>query len=169
MKRNTPLRRHVGIKRSGGFIARRSRPRSVSPKRRALKDEYREIVRPAYLAEHPLCQIYLAEHRLIEAEAVAAFRSLGESGIGRFYWKGHDIPLAEEIHHRNKSNGVRLTDTRFFMSASREWHDRVENAKDWARLRCYLLPINADPNGRAGGVNYMQTPELMEYRACGPR
>jgi hypothetical protein len=78
---------------------------------------------------------------------------------------GVRILRAREVHHRNKGRGARLNDQRWWMAASRQAHDNTENHKTWARAEGYLLPIQADAEGRWGDGNQaLTTPELMESK-----
>lgn len=165
-----------------GFIQRRTPirrgkpPRRVSSKRREQNKQYSGD-RVLYLIEHPLCQIYIAEHGINEADAVAAFRDQGGvagpacfgspfAAISRTSFNGHKIPIATQIHHRNKTRGERKLDERFWMSASPKMHNEVEDRKQWARDRGLLLPFNADADGRMpDGIRWMTTPEMIEFRA----
>jgi hypothetical protein len=58
------------------------------------------------------------------------------------------IPIATQIHHRNKGRGARLLDERWWMAISSEIHDRIEGNKDWARKIGLLLSLEADADGR---------------------
>lgn len=156
LKRYTPLRssgpikRKASIKRSGNHL------RAVAEGKRAARLEYcRQAA--IYLREHPFCQIYIARHELREDLVVA--------GDGRH--RGHVVPRATTIHHRNKRwTEERLLDKRWWMSASIPQHDWVENNKDTARALGYLLPMQADENGRWGDGNQaVETPEFMRNHA----
>lgn len=154
IKRYTPLARST--KRIPRISARRRRERAVY----SMQNE-------AYLKAHPFCQITIAIRRLVEAEVIAQGGRYSVAGErDRIYY----VPRATQIHHRNKCRGARLTDDRWFMSASSEGHDQVENLKDWARQIDVqlLLPMEADADGRTpGGIQYLTTPELLEARAQG--
>lgn len=145
-------------------FAKKSEPRTrvkrITPERASERREY-SAARDAYLREHPVCQIWIAEHGLNEAEVLAQVTP----GV-QCWFAGERVPFANQIHHRNKCRRARLTDFRFIMSASQFWHDQVENRKGWARENGYLLPIQADAEGRWGAGNQaLTTPELLESRA----
>lgn len=147
------------------YLSRSTTPiRRAGKRRRTLRSDYTSI-KAAYLAEHPFCQISCHFHGVKEADVIA-FGSKCMDGTGAWVEQPSGgvvfIPWATEIHHRNKCNGARLTDTRWFMSASRIMHENCENKKAWARLRGYLLDISANPDGLTpGGVQGLTTDELV--------
>lgn len=115
-----------------------------------------------YLVLHPLCQLTLAKHRFDEAEVLAI-----KTATAHGYWfKGVVIPWANQIHHRNKCNGARLTDARWFASACGQMHGWVEDHKEQARAEGYLLPIEADPDGRLpNGGQCLTTDQWLAARS----
>lgn len=136
-------------------LLRRSRINPISTQRRKERAEYNRR-RLAFLALHPFDQIYIARYRLDEQEVIA-----GNGRIG-----GFRVPRATQIHHRNKATNARLNDERWWMATSLGSHNDVENAKGWARTEGYLLPIQADPEGRWGDGNQAETTaELLARRA----
>lgn len=132
--------------------------RQRSPRRNATQKEYaREVA--YYLAKHPFCQISIARHELDESAVVAAGGRYGKI----------QIPRATEVHHRNKRDGARLLDKRWWMAASRQAHDWVEDNKETARILGYLLPIQADEDGKWGDGNAgIETPAFMRSKARRP-
>jgi hypothetical protein len=174
MKRRTELKRKSYLKRSSPkWRAKKSAktcaPRisfkRITPERAAERREYADL-RERYLREHPICQIWIAEHGLDEAALLRELDLGHGSTLGAAYYSGERVPFANQIHHRNKCRGARLTDERWIMSVSQKWHDEVEGKKGWARERGYLLPIQADAEGRWGAGNQaLTTPELMASRA----
>lgn len=132
----------------------RSPIRRVSRARRVQNNGY-TAARREYLAAHPFCQITIARQGLDEAEVV---RASGWAG-------GIRVPRATAIHHRNKRDGARLTDTRWFLSTCWREHEWVEGDKQTARLLGFLLPVQADADGRWGAGNRgLPTPEFMASR-----
>ena len=132
--------------------------RRVSKVRARQRRAYGEA-RKRYLAEHPYCQITIFLHSLDEADTI---KNGGHSS------KGIIIPKATQIHHRNKCNGPRLLDERWWISSCDDEHWHVENHKDWARQNGLLVPIQADPDGRWGAGNQaLQTSDLLRVRAEG--
>lgn len=119
-------------------------------------------LRREHLALHPFCQLTIAMHRLREEDVLTANRSY----INGVSYNGVWIPRATQIHHRNKCQGARLTDARWFSSASPKMHQWVEDHKDEARRDGYLLPINADPDGfMPDGSCGLTTDEWLLVRA----
>ncbi len=147
LKRNTPLRRTTRLR----------------SKRPAKPGEPRySHVRKAYLRDHPWCQITIARAGLDERHVIAAGANVPD-WCPIVHCQGAQIPRATEIHHRNKSNGPRKCDTRWFMSTARPGHDWVEANKTEARAIGFLLPINATPDGCWGdGQRGLETPAFME-------
>lgn len=166
LKRYTPLKRsskplkRAPLKRSTKRIAR------VSKRRRKERAEYRDV-NTEYLAAHPLCQLMIAVYRLDERQVLAAYREYHFEGARcGFHFAGKYIPHATQVHHRNKCNGVRLTDERWFTSASEEMHRQVEDNKGWARKEGFLLPFEADPDGRLpNGEQCLTTAEWLISRS----
>lgn len=77
-------------------------------------------------------------------------------------WQRQDLPRSTEIHHRNKTRGERKLDERFWMAASRYYHDQVEHELAKARQDGFVLPFEADQDGRLpDGTVCPTTPELM--------
>ncbi len=142
-------------------IERKSRPRRRSPHRSAESKIYNRDA-AFYLAKHPFCQIWIARHRLDE-DVVIAQRGLVviRNAVGARHTDC--APRATEIHHRNKRDGLRLLDQRWWMAVSRREHDWAENNKTEARLVGFLLPINASIDGTWGdGERALPTPEFMQ-------
>ncbi len=174
---NSRLTRKSSPKRRTGLKRSTTRIRSRSPRKAALDRGY-TIGKSEHLIAHPLCQITIAELGLVEAEILAALESNGGEGSAKeqgpegwwqegFNYRGHFVPFASQLHHRNKRNGPRVADPRWFMSASVAMHNKVENYKDWARGRGYLLNISANPDGlEPGGRQALTTDELLARRAA---
>lgn len=173
LKRSTKPLRRTPLKRSAKPIRR------ISSKRRVERAEYTRV-RLDHLQRHPLCQLTVAFLRLDEAAVLRAFfASGGKTGMVHmgpgfandewceaFRFNSWVIPLATQIHHRNKCQGARLTDARWFSSASPKMHQWVEDHKDEARRDGYLLPINADPDGfMPDGSCGLTTDEWLLVRA----
>lgn len=153
MLRRSPLKRNKPLA-SGGPL-RRSPIRRVSEKRLAELKRYWARI-PGFLAEHPVCQIWLAEHGFTEADltkdpagqwcvrievpdltqpiAVGARAPLKEIRL-------LPAPRSEVVHHRNKRRGARLLDESEWIAASRRGHGQVEGGKAWARQKGYLRPF----------------------------
>lgn len=167
------LRRSQGLKRGtkglkrGEALRRYKRMPRVSRRRRKECASYPDF-RRRQMRLHPFCQLWLIERGIgpdMERRIVAAYHD--ECGVlGRFTVDGEVPPLSVEIHHRNKARGERLTDERWTMCVSREAHERIEANKDWARDQGYLLPFEADADGRTpGGEQGLTTEELMKKNA----
>ena len=113
---------------------KRTALRRISVRRLAETSLY-HYRRKQFLLAHPYCQVWLAEHGIVEAEAMRAG--------GQVRFEGPDgprslIPLATEIHHRNKRRGADLLDQRGWLAVAREAHERIESNKAWARAQGYL-------------------------------
>ena len=143
-------------------LTRKTRLRSKRP---AKPGEPRySHVRKDYLLAHPWCQITIAMAGLDERHVIALGVNVPED-VDYVWCQGVRIPRATEIHHRNKSNGPRKCDVRWFMSAARPGHDWVEENKTEARERGFLLPINATPDGCWGnGQRGLETPVFMDLQ-----
>ena len=92
--------------------------------------------RKQFLLAHPYCQVWLAEHGVVEAEAIRAggqVRPNGPEGPLSV------VPLAIQIHHANKRRGADLLDQHYWLAVSREAHEQIESNKAWARAQGYLL------------------------------
>lgn len=147
IQRRKPIVRKTPLKR-GGYIAR------ISKSRRADRSMYSRD-RAEYLRDHPFCEIYIARYGL---DPKTVFSNNGVVG-------GFKVPRSNQIHHRNKTNGPRLLDKRFWMAASGKQHRWAEDNKDDARAIGILLPIQADIQGRWGNAQQgLTTPELLLHR-----
>jgi hypothetical protein len=150
IQRNTPLRRSSRLK------SRSSKAQTVA--RLYSRDAAR------YLEQHPFCQIWLARNEADEEMILTAYRSSGSPSSWEF--RGTRIPRSTEIHHRNKRDGARLRDQRWWLAACREQHEWVEMNKSDARALGYLLPIQATTNGTWGDGNQgIETPAFMKAKA----
>ena len=109
----------------------RSRLRPVSA-RRLHETWLYQYRRKQFFAVHPYCQVFLAEHGIDEAEAIR------QRGCVLLNGTPVTIPLATELHHRNKRRGADLLDQSEWLAVSGEAHRRIEEQKDWARLAGYL-------------------------------
>ena len=142
MKPGGPLKRKTGLRNSGKLsqrpILRKTRINRVKPERaEQLRQYYARI--PSFLEEHPFCQIWLREHGVTaerEKEILQAYRGAGSPAGFRI--NGERPPRSTQVHHANKRRGARLLDEKDWFAASREWHDRVEGNKGWARRHGYL-------------------------------
>ncbi len=144
------IQRKAFLKRSTQPLKRTPLKRA-KPKRRKEKAEYARA-EAIYLAAHPFCQIQIAMRGANE-------RSVIENGG----WDG-DVRIARstQVHHRNKRDSARLLDERWWMSAGFASHIIVESRKNWSRSEGYLLPIQADADGRWGDGNQaLETPAFM--------
>lgn len=108
----------------------------MSTKRAAQLREYSQA-RKTFLEAHPICQVWLAEN--------------GWSQDGLWFTKGNLLlsagalredfgaPASEDIHHKNKRHGARLNEQQHWLAVSRANHQVIEDNKQWARERGYLL------------------------------
>lgn len=138
---------------------KRTRINRVSAKRAEQNCKY-IVAREGFLRLHPVCQIWICEKQYDESEVVAAYHA------GQRTFRGELMPQATQIHHRNKRHGERLLDERWWMAVCRANHERVEANKSWARDKGYLLPINADDDGKVCyGINEYQFATTAEAMA----
>ncbi len=152
------LKRYSPLKRSGKPLARRKRPKRIKPERAAERAQYRKR-KEAFISSHPFDQIWIATRGLSEGEVIAA------DGWALVFGVQRRAPRSNQIHHRNKAIGARLLDERWWMATSYFSHEGVEAKKDWARGEGYLLPIQADAEGRWGDGNQaLETPALMKSK-----
>jgi hypothetical protein len=146
------------------------RMRQVSPRRARENARYRRL-EAKYLADHPLCQIFLARHRIDEATVLSVYYDLYARYPGSVIataWNGLNIPQSTQVHHRNKRDRTRLNRMEYWMAGSAGEHQWTEDHKDEARAIGILCPINARPDGSMpDGRRCLTTPELMAARAAG--
>ncbi len=88
--------------------------------------------RKLFLLAHPYCQVWLAEHGVEEETAIRHRGAVTLGGVTAI------IPLATEVHHKNKRRGGDLLDERFWLAVSREAHEQIEAHKSWARAAGWL-------------------------------
>jgi hypothetical protein len=137
--------------------AKRRRIPRAKPERRRQRADY-DAQRKDYLQAHPFCQIWIARYGLREAQVIAA------DGRATIHGVPCRAPRADQIHHRNKCYGARLTDERWWMGACLDQHEWVEGDKFTARATGFLLPLEADADGRSPGGQALTTPAFMAYR-----
>ena len=134
MKRSTPLRRKTRLKRKTWM-------RRISKRRSGERAKYL-LRRKIFLAKHPYCQWWLAEHGKRESQVLIRggglpFISKVDKYPGCFdFWR---VPYSREIHHKNKRTGARLLDESQWMAVSRAGHKWIEAHKSEARAKGYLL------------------------------
>ena len=151
IERRTPLKR-TGFKRKPIDFSKRISPISD---RRATERRMYNRDRGEYLREHPYCQVFIYRHALSEELVIR----------GSGFQNGFKVPRSTQVHHRNKANGSRLLDKRWWMAAAFEQHQWVEDNKEEARKLGLLLPIQADKDGRWGADQQaVTTRELLDTR-----
>lgn len=164
MKR-TPLKRGTKGLRRTGWLRRKKPMARVSERRRRQRAAYGPAEK-AHLDAHPFCQLTIAYCRFDEAAVLRRGAGLNASNCQGLFFQGVLIPIATEVHHRNKAREERLADPRWMASASRRMHDWVENHKDQARAEGYLLPLEADKDGRLpNGSQCLTTDQWLAARA----
>lgn len=166
IKRHVPLQRHTPLKRGSLSPLKRTRLKKISASRSSERAEYNRR-KAAYLIAHPLDQIAIAIYGLDETNLVLQFVGKGWRAIDAFSHTHGAVRIypANQIHHRNKSRKGRLNDERWWMATVLKSHEYVETHKDWAREQGFLLPIQADSEGRWGlGNQALATPGLMESK-----
>lgn len=128
MKRTAPLRRSKPI-------------RKVSTKRAAQLRDYAKL-RQAYLAAHPICEVWLRENKWSQHPTNPEIWQQTTGTLKqstKFSLIASGAPEATEIHHTNKRRGAMLNDQTHWLAVCRENHERIENNKAWARANGYLL------------------------------
>lgn len=126
-------------------LLRRTRLAPISKRRRRQSDQYRKL-RAAFLAAHPDCQVWLAEHGKTEADVKFnpltgdrfVLEPVWSTTLFRYVEIRVPVPASEEIHHVNKRRGDRLNDTSEWLAVSRRYHREIERNKAWARAKGYL-------------------------------
>lgn len=146
MKRNKPLLRKTPLAR-GNSQLKRTPLRRVSKTRASELRRYSEQ-RKRFLAEHPVCEVWLAENgwrwRTYNAELGALYERtyapyyLVDSNAV-YFLRHKGAPAATEVHHRAKRRRAMLLNESFWLAVSRENHERIENHKSWAREKGFLL------------------------------
>lgn len=111
---------------------KRSPLRRISVRRLAETRLYRFRIQQ-FLFRHPYCQVWLTEHGISEAEAIQRSGLVHLMDGSRVM-----VPLATEVHHRNKRRGWDLLDQSEWLAVSREAHRRIESEKTWAREQGFL-------------------------------
>ena len=114
---------------------RRTPLRRISERRLLETDLYRRRLQQFLLA-HPYCQLWLTEHGVAESLAIErhGIVHLPDNPAAL-------VPLATQVHHKNKRRGADLLDENHWLAVSRDAHERIENHKAWARARGYLEPF----------------------------
>ena len=155
------MNRYTTLKR-GGFLKRKTPMKRISTRRRKQRSRYSRQ-EEACLIAHPFDQVWIAVHGLSEALVIEV------DGFVTIEGRLMKCPRSDQVHHRNKCCHGRLTDERWWMATSRESHERIEHRKAWAREEGYLLPIQADADGKWGeGNQALTTPELLASKERKP-
>lgn len=150
-------------------IQRHVRPKRVSARKRRRDEDY-HVLRARYLIEHPFCQITIARLGFSEERVLAKARGLDATNCEGIYFEGQLIPIATQIHHRNKRLGRRQNDARFWLAAAPGPHEWVEGDKAAARAAGYLLPLEADEDGvLPDGTACDETPAFMQKKVLSRR
>ena len=123
-----------------------------------------------YLHDHPWCEIFLAEHGLLQSDVNengwADIRTPEEREKNLCKARLVHVPSSIEVHHRNGRNcRERLLNQNFWMAVHRSSHNHIKDHQSWARRQGYLLPVNARPDGWCPGTQIvLTTPALLEER-----
>lgn len=112
---------------------KRSPLKRLSDRRLVETDLYRYRIK-RFLLDHPYCQAWLAEHGVSEEIALTQNGVVTLTNGIRV-----SIPLATEVHHKNKRRGADLLDQTHWLAVSTPYHRQIEENKAWARAQGYLL------------------------------
>lgn len=140
-------------------------PRSSS--QRAQQRRQYNKRKPSFLLDHPFCQITIAYLGLDEADVIkhnGAYRKDHQVCCGA---EGYcfSVPRADQLHHRNKTNGIRLINFDYIMTSCAPAHTWLENHLNLARALGLLCPINCKPDGTMpDGTKQPTTTELLAQR-----
>lgn len=118
-------------------LLRRTRLRPVS-KRRARELRTYSVKRKVFLAEHPLCQVWLTKH---------GFKELGqgfyEKHGGKIYSdlmvEAEGCPKSCDVHHKAGRTGGNYLAESTWMAVSRDAHDWIHANPSEARRRGWLV------------------------------
>jgi hypothetical protein len=111
-------------------LTRGGRIKPVSATMARLRKIY-QALSAKFLAEHPYCQHFMAEHRLNEAEVIK----------GGGFSNGYIVPLATEIHHK-KGRGKYYLDVSTFMACRPGHSVYIHGFPEEAYKKGYMLPRN---------------------------
>lgn len=114
-------------------LQRKQDLRPVSLKRVRTNKIY-SALRKKFLADHPYCQVWLAEHNFTESDVVLGVVTRLDL-TGSHWFK---VPLATDVHHVKGRRSGNLLRTETWMAVSREYHDRIHREPIWAEERGYL-------------------------------
>jgi hypothetical protein len=110
---------------------RKTLPR-VSKRRRRELDAYSPAAK-AFLAVHPICQVWMAENGWEELPSAQAGSMIyGIKPILLLHYD-HGAPWSTEVHHRAGRHGQKLLDQADWMAVSRPNHERIHRRPSWAR------------------------------------
>ena len=151
MKRHTPLRR-------GGRLERRTRLRPVSAKRASERTRYRSEAK-IFLFLNPISQLWLLANGWRKSAPREYKRGDEWATAEALLYKG--AVASTQVHHRNKCRGARLLDQRWWMAVGTGNHQWIEDNKQVARARGWLLPLEADAAGRLPDGTVCQTTDEL--------
>lgn len=127
------IQRRTPLKRSKSQL-KRTPIRRVSKKRAKELRQYSKE-RAEYLAENPVCEVWLKENGWIK-ESAGVYIIAG--CLGGFIAMARDLleagaPHSDQVHHKSKRRGAMLNDKRFFLAVCDQNHKRIEANLSWAR------------------------------------
>lgn len=137
------LKRYTPIKRSAAPL-KRTPIRRVSKKRAKQMREYGPAAK-AFLAKHPICQVWLKENGWSEVQSPVetkfAHPARAHVHAAASLIEDFGALPSEEVHHANKRHGTRLLVEKDWRAVSRVNHVRIENNLAWARENGFSLNI----------------------------
>lgn len=135
--RESSQQRPKGLRKEGSL--KKSKMRGVSKKRRVQLAEYSKL-RRQFLADNPVCEVFLQEGGW-QKIGYATWTTILGSPVDLSLLIQGGCPPATQVHHRNKRHGSRLNEIEHWLAVSAPAHERIENNKAWAREKGFLNPL----------------------------
>jgi hypothetical protein len=126
-------------------LTRGGRIKPVSAKMAKISKIYRAL-KLQFLEEHPYCQHYIQEHKLMEKEVIdldgsGVMRVPADSDFISWYMQRHVVPRSVQVHHK-KGRGKYHLDVSSWMAVSAEGHAQIHADPETAYRKGYMLPRN---------------------------
>lgn len=122
---------------------KRSKLRSVSPKRAKINREYAALAK-AFLESNPICGLWLAQNGYFRAEGYEPRYNKGQLDYGSVtpeLLKSIGAPESTQIHHK-KGRGKWMLDAFTWMAVSDAGHRYIHVNPKESYMRGHLLPRN---------------------------
>jgi len=96
-------------------------------------------LRKQFLADHPICQVWLVEHGWEQLKPSLFSHKPSQRVLDAYDMLITGAPAATEVHHKNGRTGERLNDFAHCMAVSRSSHEWIHANATKARAKGFLF------------------------------